>query len=953
MVDGGDTGRFVGRDAELATFGRAIDAARRERPSLLLVGGDAGIGKSTLVQEAGRRAGAAVFLGRAVHVGGDALPLAPLFDLVRQVGRSARSDVFDRPELAALASSGRDLPAGGVFVPVLDLFGALGADDVVVAGFEDLHWADAVTWELFEFVARNLVDERVVLVGTYRADEVGRDSLQRRRLAELTRVPGAQRIHMAGLGRDDVAIRVAALVGGTPPAGLVDEVLARGDGNPFFTEELVAAHLQGEALPPVLSDLLAADLDARSPLARHVLSAAAVVGRDAPHELLAAVTAQPEDAVERGLHEALDNQMLVLDRDTGHYRFRHPLIGEIVYDALLPSESRRLHARVAEWLQTGRRGSATDPDADADAQLALHLDRAGEHRAAFQAWLRAADAAEHLATAAAAAHLDRALALWDESLPSSEHIRRMWQAAELHNAAGNNERAIELARAALDLGEPPKGQAWGYERLGRFLWGIGRLEESTAVYDHAAELLQSGAEHKGHLPAVYAGLAQADAMLCRFPTAERWGEQALDALAAGADDPVARVTALRVLGIVRSQRRDFDEGVTLCQEAVGVAEQASLPAHVRLLAVIYLVISLMDAGRYDEAVTTALDGAAEAQRAGLSHAAYLAAQAADTLIRMGRWAEADTVLRSHAAPDAFPIASVRLGVAASLLAARRGDASAADAALSRIRETPVDTLHSSFRTSGMAEVAFALGRWQDAIAAAVTAAEAPGEAGPLAASRLFMIVASATVEDVLDGRARRQPVDAGPSTDRLSRLRADAAADVRTAEDRAAIAHAEAAIGLLGEPDPHAWAGAAQAWRDAGDPWLAALAGMHLAETAAATGRAADAADALREAHQTAVALGAAGLAERIEAVAKRTRISIEAPVPASLDADAVQRLGLTGREAEVLELVAAGLTNREIGERLFVSEKTASVHVSNILRKLGVASRVEAAAVAQRAGIA
>src|SRR5205814_4523771 len=136
------------------------------------------------------------------------------------------------------------------------------------------------------------------------------------------------------------------------------------------------------------------------------------------------------------------------------------------YDTLLPSERRRLHARVAEALQT-------DPElaaADASAELAFHLDEAGDRTSAFPAWLAAADTAQQLATGAAAAHLDRALAIWDNAVPVEERIRRTWQAAELHNALANNERAIELARDALTLGPPPKGEAWGYERLGRFLW---------------------------------------------------------------------------------------------------------------------------------------------------------------------------------------------------------------------------------------------------------------------------------------------------------------------------------------------------------------------------------------------------------------------------------------------------------------------------------------------------
>jgi DNA-binding NarL/FixJ family response regulator len=152
--------------------------------------------------------------------------------------------------------------------------------------------------------------------------------------------------------------------------------------------------------------------------------------------------------------------------------------------------------------------------------------------------------------------------------------------------------------------------------------------------------------------------------------------------------------------------------------------------------------------------------------------------------------------------------------------------------------------------------------------------------------------------------------------------------------------------------DSAAFARAAAAAERAGDAWLAAFARLHEAEAAAKAGSAAQAADALRAAYDIATALCAEPLVEDLEALARRTRISLDAPTVAVVrDADAV-RLGLTSREAEVLSLVAAGKTNREIGTELFVSEKTASVHVSNILRKLGVNSRVDAAAIAQRLGV-
>jgi DNA-binding NarL/FixJ family response regulator len=167
------------------------------------------------------------------------------------------------------------------------------------------------------------------------------------------------------------------------------------------------------------------------------------------------------------------------------------------------------------------------------------------------------------------------------------------------------------------------------------------------------------------------------------------------------------------------------------------------------------------------------------------------------------------------------------------------------------------------------------------------------------------------------------------------------------------LALAHAVVTRLIAPDPDACARAAQVAERAGDPWTAATARLHEADAAAATGAAARAADALRAAHDTATRLGARPLLDDIAALSRRARISVEVAAAPTITVGGVERLGLTPREAEVLALVAAGRTNREIGTRLYVSEKTASVHVSNILRKLGVTTRVEAAAVAQRLGVA
>ena len=205
MPERSSSTEFVGRREELAAFERAVEGARVGRSAVLLVGGDAGIGKSTLVVEGARRAGTELVVGRCVPMGGDVIPLAPLVELLRNVRRS-KPDSLAGAALTPLrewaahdAMSGAGAPAGVLFGLVLELIGSLPGDGVAVVALEDLHWADPLTWDLFDFLARNLLDERVVLVGTYRANEVAANAQQRRRLGELARLPALNRVHLGGL----------------------------------------------------------------------------------------------------------------------------------------------------------------------------------------------------------------------------------------------------------------------------------------------------------------------------------------------------------------------------------------------------------------------------------------------------------------------------------------------------------------------------------------------------------------------------------------------------------------------------------------------------------------------------------------------------------------------------------------------------------------------------------
>ncbi|MEO8266068.1 MAG: LuxR C-terminal-related transcriptional regulator [Ilumatobacteraceae bacterium] len=955
----------MGRRAELVVFERAIVDARRGLPSVVLVGGDAGIGKTTIVSEGAARADLALYLGRSTHIGGETIPLAPLADLLRQVRRSRPDLLNDTPDLAPLrhwfapgsvAMEPSEAPHGGLFVGVLELITHLAVDDAVVVGFEDLHWADTVTWDLFDYLARNLIDERVVLVGTYRANEVAVHPSQRRRMAELSRLAAVHRIHLEGLDRGEVAARVAALLGTPAPDALVDQIVARGQGNPFFTRELVAAHLAGETTPMVLSDLISAEIAGLDHDARHVLGAVATIGRETSHELLAAIADLTDRELEAALRTVIDARLMVVDGNSNAYRFRHPLLSEVVYADLLPPQRSRLHRRVAEALQL--QSADVLRRADRAGELAFHLDRAGDSDGAFLALLDAADAAETVAPGAALGHLERAFELWDkvgERAATANRGDRLWQAADIATSTAGNPRAVELARAAFDAGAPPLGVASGHERLGRYLWSSGQLDESRVEFARAAALL-AGDEGAEAAP-VFAGLGQGELMSGNYATAERWCAKVFSLVPTPHDSPVAWAMARRVLGIVRSNQGDPDEGVELCREAVAVATSAQD----RTFATVYLCVALIDAGHYQAAVNAALDAVAEGQLTGLDQrfGCYFGSLAAESLTRLGRWSEAATVLAHQSVDDGVPVALLRRARAEAMLAARRGETDRAFGVLAEAHALPIDGWHRTVLYATTADVHLALGNWSEAADEAEQGWDSTASTSALWAARFAMLGVAAAVECTLDQRARRQPVDLQATISHLqqrieaARSFAERSANVPQRDTAAHLAHAAASLTRLSVSDVDAWADAAARWSDLGDRWATATALLREAEAAALAGSADRAASTLRRAHSIASEIGAAPLLAEIDAVSRRTRVSVESPTRVVLDESSALNLGLTPREAEVLSLVAAGRTNRQIGDELFVSDKTASVHVSNILRKLGVNTRVDAAAVAQRLGIA
>lgn len=960
---------FVGRDAEIAVLAQSYFEARAGAARVVLVTGEAGIGKSRLVREFADRMAVRLLVGSSIPVAGSEIAFAPLGDLLRAVSRDEQLAAAVR-ETAATAALQPLAPGlwgarpnealrsdpGAVFEATLALLGILSADEPLVVLVEDIHWADPATWELLAFLSRTLTDERVVVVATLRDDEVAATSEQRLLLAELARGDRVRRIQVRALDPDEITAHALEVSGGHLTSERLDDILARSGGNPLFVEALAAA--RDEGVPAELDDYLATRVAALPQTTRQVLRAMGLIGREAPHALLAAATGLADEDLEAALRPAIDARVVTVPPDDDTYTFRHPLFAEAAGRDAMPTERHRLHARIADALAADSNLAATPTGVHGE--RAVHLLGARRLPEALQAYLAAAAATRHAAPGAAYRQLEQALSLWDRVGPAdrpsaSLRVDVLWEAAELAEITGSGQRAIDLALQALDA-DGATTRPIRLERLGRYLWAGDRHVDSAAAYQRAADAVDASDVSLDTALAL-SGLGQAAFLGCRYADAEDHCRRALamaDALGTSANR--VRIHAVRVLAAVRSQLGFGDEAVSLSGQAYDEAIAADDPE--RHLAAIYRVMVLAGDGCDDEAVTLALDAMADSQRAGLyrSFGMYLAAMAAESLIHLGRWQEAATVLgQQPSTDDAIAVTALRLRLAQLWLYGRRGDHEAADALLQRITAAPADAYHHLLVLFRHGEAALDRGDWQAAAIAADQGRAAVTDDDAYFIARFLWLHVAARVEQVLDAAARRRPVDR-PAERRD--LDADIAAARGLLERAGPSAHTHAFAQLaaaeasrLVPAGTHAtWGEMAQMWTGLQRPWRAAQARLHQAAAAFDAGVVHEAETAVRAAYQIGTDLGARPVVEAAEALAARARLRLQAPAPAAERTEATSsELGLTSREGEVLALVAQGHSNREIGQHLYVSAKTVSVHVSNILRKLGVTTRVEAAAVAQR----
>jgi DNA-binding CsgD family transcriptional regulator len=1001
---------FIGRERELGSLSDAVAQGRAGDAVVVLVGGDAGIGKTRLVAEAvhkAREGGSLILEGGCVSLGsGEGLPFGPIVEALRRlpdvIAAGGAGSITDIAELRSTETSdlGRLMPELGsgstpdagvydrpdwvqarIFEGMLALLRALGERIPVVLVIEDLHWSDGSTRDLLSFLARNARTERLVIIGTYRTDDLHRRHPLRPWLAEMERLPRVLRTEVGRLGRTELVDLIAAILGHRPPDELVDAIARRAEGNPFFVEELLASGIgdAAERIPPTLRDVLLTRVTALSDEAQRILGVAAVAGRTVQPALLASVAGVDEAAIEGPLREAAAAQILTTDQTSraDAYRFRHALLAEAVYDDLLPNERRRLHAAYAALLDAQPIAEGAE-GASLLAALAHHATAAHDQVRALHAWVRAARAAaDSHAFGEAGRCYERAIELWD-AVPADDRPTGVDASALQYEAAlcamvgGRTERAVDLARAAingLDQERQPERWAAANERLARTLWRSGQMDAGLAILRSTAEVLER-ADPTPVRARIMAAIAGAHMLR---------GEHARAIDAAHAAIEVSQATGSRMseaharntLGTSTALSGRCAEGIAILREGVALTRELQDVDDVgRSYA--NLSSTLKICGLHEESLAVALEGVAWARSVGAAggYGRFIAGNAVEAAIELGRWDEAAELAEDLLTGESVGVNRIGTIAVVGLLYARRGRAEAAG--LLREGRALIEPLQEAQFTGpthvGLVEQALTAGRPGEAAATAADGVARIGRTGDrYYLTALLGMGARAEADRAEHARATRDASDEAAAIEAAGSYRDTLQDWVNTSGQDAfggqlaadAAASAAEAARAAGTPDVEAWQQAVQLADRAGSAWRSAYGRYRLGEAMLST-RAPrrETAAVLADAHERAVGLSAGPLAGWIEALARRSRLALASPeaasdagarTPASTGRDA---FGLTAREREVLALLVEGHTNRRIADELFISESTAGVHVSNILGKLGVATRTEAATVAARLGL-
>ncbi|MDN5918948.1 MAG: AAA family ATPase, partial [Pseudonocardia sp.] len=911
---------LVGRDAERAELTAVLGRAREGRAAAVLLSGDAGVGKSRLVTELAAEAaavGTRVLIGRCLDVGEASLPYLPFTEVLAALRESTPDLVDSRAALRRLVPGSTPDDAAGptdrelarlqVFEAVLSALTEAALASPVLLVLEDLHWADRSSRELVTFLLSRLGTQRLLVLATYRADDLHRRHPLRAVLAELVRLPALTRLELAPLDRHDTLELVRALASEGTDEHVMARIAARCEGNAFFAEEMVAACSDG--LPDGLAEVLLARTERLSEPARSLLRVVSVADRRIRHTLLGEVSGLSTDELEQGLREAVAHHVLVPDGDA--YAFRHALLREAVHDDLLPGERSRLHARLAELL------AARGDEPGVAAELARHALAAHDLPRALAASVRAAREADRRhGPAETLLHAERALELW----PAVDDPERVAGIAE-------SVLAREAAWAASASGDPERGVALGQRAVQLADEHDGPGVRADARRQYALRLLDTG----GGLQAAITAATEAVALLDDIPPcADRaWAHAVLARAVLRADlhEPARRhadlALSIALGGLDRTapgpdgdaERRDLlgaraDALLTLAfgaqldgeparsrellaDAAQLAAESGNAVVELRTLwnrGVSFLEEGLLDAARdeFRAGVRRAAAGSISWSGYGLDHQVGLVRVA----FQHGDWAGAESAARSVDVAVSAGVSGL-LAAAGLLVTVARGELDDAERRVTALlADGPV--YDQTILMLGQAGAESALWRGEPDVAARRVddalqglRREVPHHMGELVLSAFGV---AARADAITEGSDAPVPdlgaPDAADVAD-VADTAAEAEALVRSArevarlglprgtevgpEGRAWLRWAEAELTRVrGTPDPGSWTAVVEAfgygdeYRQAHARFRRAEASILLARDADAAGAPRlrrDAADALRVAAQVTAALGARPLA--------------------------------------------------------------------------------------------
>jgi DNA-binding CsgD family transcriptional regulator len=976
---------LAGRDGDLEQVLDLVRDAVVGRSGSLLIVGEAGVGKTSLARRASadadgagvggagvgdEGAGRADASGRADAGGGVAclwgtcLPL--LSTAVPFLPLTAASRDWARAAGVAVPDLGGRGAAPAVFDAWLD---ELCGRQPVLLVVDDLQWADQGSLDVLMFLLAGPQRRRLAVVATIREGETGRYDL-RRWLADVRRLPRVRELRLAPLDRVATGQLIAGRLGAPPHQTLIEEVFTRSRGNAYLATLLVrdlpanATELP-PGLPGELREAVARAWFGLSEAARDLARLLAVAGRPQRAGFLREVAGEliPGLEVTPAIREAVRAGVLGTEPDGGCW-FAHPLLAEVLEAELPPEEARAWHAGFAVALTRQMAavppadGAAGDPDGGYAVALADHYMRAGDLPEAFRWALRGAAAAESAGGSTEALRLlHRALdlqpAAGDPDTDRAAVLQRIRAVAERTGAPEAELSAIDELLVLVDSGGDPLlvvdllvRRMWLRQNTGQEFagsGGLGRAVELASAYPQSPQYARALAgmarvESWGGLPSAPARAAQAVAV----------------ARASGSASALSYALAARVMTwVMDTEARPYDgDPVQDGRLAQSLAAEAR-----DFYAYMHATVWTANAAN-----GTASHEWAEISRQGREHltamggphayVAWLASFEAESLLLLGEWRACEERLRIAfgAPPGTGGGTSCRL--AAARLAAWQGRWAEAEGHLARAGELFAE--QSGFLglpfDAVRAELAIARGDTEQAFTIALAGLRQRADMG----ERLLPAAARAAADQA--GASRDRGESAAPALARLDHLRdtyptvpqdpnAKPSEQAQCAAMQA-LYLAEQARGRCGPDVTAAWVTAAESCAAAGLAWDETYARWRAAESSLPrrSDRAATATQ-LRRAHELATDLAARPFLDQIEALAASAGIRLPAARPAPVAGQTAPLIpGLTGRETEILQHLVAGRTYREIAGALFISEKTVSAHVSNLLRKTGTSSRAELA---------